>query len=240
MLCKWCGMESEDDKRCDWCGRPFASPPGDQATTEVPEATTTIPETTTAMSPVDADPAVGVPFSPRVSTMKPMRVGGVEIIPFGVRFEKYLGVMTILLAAGMAVSHYLPGAWLGPFLALLFMSGLLLGSCRVVGYYDDEFSDVLILLAVTMFVGPVYATVAYLFVSFLRQDANFSLVGLMASYVAIRLAIGSAAHGFVDTINYMLTFQVSFDIIPRVLQLFPTCVLVGGWICASFTRPLNE
>ena len=247
MYCKWCGMDSKDDKRCDWCGRPFSAPGDDQATTEVPPATTAVPpaasqspEATTAMPPAEDDPAAAVPFSRQMSGMKPIEIEKVELPPFGVRFEKYLSVMLLVLAAGMTLAHYFPEAWSGPFFLLLLVSGLLMGSFRVIGYYDDEFSDVLILLVVTMFIGPVYATVIYALISLLRQSSNYSLLGLMASYLAIRLAIGFAAHGLADTVNYMLTFQVSLGIIPRALQLFPTCVLVGGWMCASFTRPLNE
>ena len=247
MYCKWCGMESKDDKRCEWCGRPFAAPEGEQATTEappvttqVPPVTTAVPEATTAMPPADDDPAAALPFSPRMSPLKPIRVEPVQTIPFGVAFENYLGVMLLLLAGGMALAHYFSGAWLGPLFALLFLSGLLMGTFRVIGFYDDEFTDVLILLVATMFVGPVYATVVYALIGLLRQDTNYSMLGLMASYLLVRLAIGSAAHGFADTVTYMVTFQISLDYIPRALQLFPACVLVGGWVCASVTRPLNE
>ena len=249
MHCKWCGMDSKDDKRCEWCGRPFIAPSGDQAPDDqaaagVPPVTTAMPpsreEATTAIPPSDYDPAEPVPFNPRLTGIKPMKVEAVEIIPFEVRIEKYLGVMALPLAAGMAIAHYFPAAWLGPFLALLFASGLTLGSFRVIGYYDDEFFDVAILLAAVMVTGPVYATAVYIALCVGKRDWNFSLLGLMASYFVIRLAIGSAAHGFSDTVRYMLTFNVCFGFIDWSLLLLPSCVLIGGWITASFTRPLNE
>lgn len=189
---------------------------------------------------MDEDPAAAAPYNPRLSRLKPVEIEAPEIAPFGVRIEKYLGVMTILLAGGMATAHYLPQIWLIPFFALLFASGLLLGLFRVIGYYDDEFFDVAVVMAMWMFIGPVYATLAYMLLCLVKGGLNHSILGLMASCIVIRLTIGAAAHGFSDTAIYMLTFRVALDYITWMVLLFPATLLIGGWICASFTRPLNE
>jgi hypothetical protein len=244
MYCKWCGMESKDDKRCEWCGRPLVavggSPGADAPTAVIPQATVAIPEATKAIDPVAQDTYAALPYTPRMPTRRPLEIEVTELDPFSVRLEKYLGIMLAALAAGMLIAHYFPEAWLAPFLLLVFASGILMGSFRVIGYYDDEFSDVAIVLIVTMFVGPLFATLIYLVLGLLRQNMNFSILGLMASLIVIRLTIGFAAHGLADTIGYMLTFSVSLDIISRALQLLPTCVLCAGWMAASFFRPLNE
>ena len=174
------------------------------------------------------------------SHLKPIQIETPEVIPFGIRFQKYMAVMLILLAGGIAIAHYQPNLWLGTMLALLFFSGLLMAVYRVVGFYEDNFTDVLILLIATMFVGPVYSLLVYGFIAFMRSDTNYSLVGLIGSYLLIRFIIGCAAHGLADTASYMLAFNISLGAIPRALQLLPACVLVGGWMCASFAAPLNE
>ena len=267
MYCKWCGMESKDERRCEWCGRPFVlskddQPAEDQATTEVTPITTAVPTETTAIDPVptetiaidpvpEADPetttaippmehAPPVPYNPRLTGLKPIKIEVAEIPPFGIRIEKYLGIMTLLLAAGMAVAHYFPQVWLVPLFVLLFVSGLLLGSFRVIGYYDDEFLDVSLFLAMCALLGPVYATGGYLIICLIKQDYNWSLLGLLASHIVIRLAVGASAYGLTDTITYMATFNVAFGLINWVTLLFPSCLLIGGWMSASFTRPLNE
>jgi len=97
-----------------------------------------------------------------------------------------------------------------------------------------------ILLAASMFVGPAYATFAYLLFGFIKRDVNLSLIGLMALLLVIRLAVGSAAHGFQDTITYLVTFNMALNWFSRLILLFPTAMLIIGWMCASFTQPLNE
>ena len=188
---------------------------------------------------MEEDPNAGLPTH-KASHLKPIKIDTPEVVPFGIRFQKYLSVMLILLAGGIALAHYKPEVWLGALLPLLFISGLLMAVYRVINFYENDFSDVLILLLATMFVGPVYSLLVYGFISFLRSDANYSLVGLVGSYLVIRFIIGCATHGLVDTATYMATFQISLSAIPRMLQLFPACVLVGGWMCASFAAPLNE
>ena len=210
-----------------------------EPTTVMPAAPPTGREPTTSVAVMEEDPNAGLPTH-KASHLKPIKIDTPEVVPFGIRFQKYLSVMLILLAGGIALAHYKPEAWLGALLPLLFISGLLMAVYRVINFYENDFSDVLILLLATMFVGPVYSLLVYGFISFLRSDANYSLIGLVGSYLVIRFIIGCAAHGLVDTATYMATFQISLSAIPRMLQLFPACVLVGGWMCASFAAPLNE
>ena len=262
MHCKWCGMESKDDKRCEWCGRPFVAPANGQPingqpttvvppmTTVVPSVTTAVPQATTVMPPVANNTPPPPGYGPATSVMNDPRVAAaagpsllaarVDIDPFGMRLEKYLGIMLILLAAGMAFAHYKPDLWYAAFYPLLFVSGILMGSLRVIGYFDDEYADATILLGITAFFGPVYATLAYLVIALIRQDFNTSMLGLMASYFVLRIAIGGAAHGMADTLSYMTTFYICLNFLGWALMLFPLCMLFGGWMSASFSRPLNE
>lgn len=197
------------------------------------------PEVTTTIAVQEEDVEAALPMH-KASHLKPIKIEVAEVLPFGVRFTKYISVMLVLLAGGIALAHYDPHYWLGALLPLLFFSGLLMAVYRVIGFYEDDFTDVLILLIATMLVGPVYSLLVYGFIGFLRSNANYSLIGLVGSYLLIRFVIGCAAHGFADTASYMLTFNISLSAIPRVLQLFPACILVGGWMCASFAAPLNE
>lgn len=205
----------------------------------MPAAPPTGHEPTTAIPAQQEDIEAGVPMH-KGSHLKPIEIETPVVVPFGIRFQKYMSVMLILLAGGIALAHYKPELWLTALFPLLFMSGLLMAVYRVIGFYEDDFTDVLILLVAIMFLGPVYSVLAYGFIGFLRSNANYSLIGLIGSFLLIRFIIGCAAHGLADTATYMFTFNISLAFIPMVLQLFPACVLVGGWMCASFAAPLNE
>lgn len=205
----------------------------------MPAAAPTGHEPTTVVAVQEEDVEAAVPMH-RASHLKPIKIEAPVVIPFGIRFLKYISVMLVLLAEGIALAHYQPNLWLVALMPLLFISGLLMAVYRVIGFYEDNFTDVLILLIATMFVGPVYSLLVYGLIALLRSDTNYSLIGLIGSYLVIRFIIGCAAHGLTDTVSYMVTFNISLGAIPRMLQLFPACVLVGGWMCASFAAPLNE
>ena len=256
MYCKWCGMDSKDDKRCDWCGRPLVASDAEQsadtqATTAIPQVTTAMdpqpsvtqampstPDATTAMPPVEGDPSI--PFNRSMTGMKKIEIEVVELPPFSVRMEKYLGVMTVLLAIGMAVAHYMPQIWYVPMFMLVFLTGLLLGSFRVIDYMEEAYLEIGVFIVACGFMGPLYAAVVYLLFGLAKSNVDWSLFGLAVSCVLIRLFIGAAAHGWGDTINYLLTFRIEFNYFHRALLILPGCVLIMGWMAASFTRPLNE
>lgn len=257
MYCKWCGMESKDDQRCEWCGRPFAAATNAQATTTVPSQTTAMPpiypppvanssagpEATIAMQPGMQTQVVPRMADPR-DRAAARAVDYVDdtpaLLPFWCRLERYLGIMTMLLAAGMYVAHNFQSIWLVPMLLLLFPAGLFMGTFRVIGYYDDNYADCAILLIVAGIVGPVYATAVYLLVALVRQELNASMIGLMAAYLGILVTVGSAAQGFMDTVASILVIRIALDPISWTVQIVPLAILFGGWMCASFTRPLNE
>jgi hypothetical protein len=228
-------MDSKDEKRCEWCGRPFATNANPQATTQLgpggPQATVAMPQagqTATAAPPQDRRAA------------QSFVVEAIQIEPLGIRIERYLGVMLLLLAVGQFAAHAYPQQWIWVLYPSILASGLLLGVFRVIGYYDDEYSDVLILLAISAFIGPLYATVAYLLIGLIRQSVNVSMLVLMASFFVFRTFIGGAAHGFMDTLGYLTMFRVNIDPFVLVISLFPMACLFGGWMMASFWRPLNE
>lgn len=244
MYCKWCGMESKDDKRCDWCGRPFVTPVGEQATTAVPpgapQPTAQAPQATTAMPPFDETVRPPLPYNPNLSPERPFQIERVELPSFGDRISKYMGTMLILLAVGMLVISAVPSIWLLLYLPLLFVSGLMMGTTRTIGYYEEEYTDVVILLGITAFVGPVCGTIALLVYGLIRSDLNIAALGLMASFFVIRISTGVAAHGWADTLGEVKTIRVALEIIGWAIQLMPLCALFGGWMIASFWRPLNE
>jgi len=226
MFCKWCGMESKDNAKCEWCGRSLAPASVPEPTTQMPAG----PPTATSAAAVSTERLM----------YKRMKVDVPQIAPFGLRFERYLAVLSVLLAGGLLVTRYYPTLWLVPLLALSFFSGLFLGVYRVIGYYDDEVLDVTMLLIFAAFVGPVYATGILLLLCLIRRSANWSMLGLMASFFVIRFSIGVVAHGLQDTVDYLSTFTVYLGILQWCLQIVPLSVLFAGWMMASFSRPLNE
>jgi len=240
MYCKWCGMESDDDKRCSWCGRELSSPAVEQPAA-VEESPPTTAEDTEGLLLIGERAFEDLEVVPKPPPEEEEAEEEPELPPFGVRFERYLSIMLILLAGGMLVVHFYRDAWLSQFFPLLFISGLLLGIFNVIPDYDEKvLPDVYAVVIVAVLIGPVYAAVLYWFFSSIRQDVNFSVLGLMASYFVIRIAIGSAAHGFLDTIIYMLLPNLSLYIISHVAEAFPLVVLGGGWVLSSFAQPVLD
>ncbi|GEM_PF-6333314 len=236
MFCKWCGMESKDNTKCEWCGRAFSASSGPQPTVQMPVGGPLDPRAA-GTTPV---PTSAAAISRDRLTFKPATVEIPELPPFGLRFERYMAVMSLLFAGGLLAARYHPSLWLVPLLVLSFFSGLFLAVYRVIGYYDDEMLDVTLVLIFSAFVGPVYATGILLILCLIRREANWSMLGLMASFFVIRFSIGAVAHGMDDTLNYLGGFNVYLGMMQWCLQLVPLSALFGGWMMASFSRPLNE
>ncbi|HUV04502.1 MAG TPA: hypothetical protein VMX94_05290 [Armatimonadota bacterium] len=239
MYCKWCGMESDDDGQCTWCGRLLSA--DEPAAMEKPPPTAAEDAEGSASGLLVGEATYEEPQAPAEPAAETKRVEEPELPPFGVRFEKYLSIMLILLAGGMLVVHYYQDAWLSQFFPLLFISGLLLGIFKVIPDYDEKsLPDVYTVLAIAVLIGPVYAAVLYWFFSSIRQKVNSSVFGLIASYLVIRIAIGSAAHGFSDTVTYLLLPNLSLYIVSHVAEAFPLAVLGGGWVLSSFAQPVLD
>jgi hypothetical protein len=194
-------------------------------------------QATTAMPSATADPRARVAH---VTAAYGDSDSTPSLLPFWWRLERYLGVLLPLLGIAIFVAHQFPDVWLVPFLLLLFPSGMLMASFRAVGYYDDEFLDTGVLLAASAVVGPVYGTALYVLIALVKQEVNRSMLALVASYMVFLLAVGGAAGGAEEIINYMLMPRFALDPISWLIQIFPLTLLFGGWMCASFTRPLNE
>lgn len=250
MYCKWCGMESEDDKRCTWCGKAIdpsgvtrekaasetrsVSDTGDTSSNDPMEV---LGEVLLVDKPDTGETDVYSPLETEKKESKLVRQRSVTPVTPSLRLEKYLSIMLILMALGMLVVHFHKDAWLNQFVPLLFISGLLLGVFEVIPDYHDKLrEDVFFLVGMTFLAGPVYGTLVYWLYSSIRQRTSNSLLVLMASYIAIRLGLGFAAHGIRDTVRYLALPNLSLHPMLHVAELIPLVLIGGGWGVSRFVR----
>lgn len=266
MYCKWCGMESKDNKKCEWCGRPFPATDGENATMQMPPAEAPAPrpaappragmrqidDATTQMSAAPQDTTVAMrqigdptpppsrqPYIP--PSLPKLEIEIAQLAPFGARIEKCLALVLIPLAIATFASHYVYGSWVWWFMALTFFTGLMLGITRTIGYYDNDDSlDTLIGIVTALFVGPLYATVAVLVVGLLRKNPHWPVIGLLTGVLTIQLMLGIASYGAFVAIGSMVAYVVHLDPITGIISGMPTILAFAGWFMAGFSRPLNE
>lgn len=248
MYCKWCGLESQTTDKCSWCGKPLESPyktPEEETLSELRETVLVQEEpsdrTDDARAAEVASLMVGdevekVPPPPEPAPEAPPRAP--EEIPFEERLERYFAVMLILVGLAMLVVHYYPDSWTRQFFPLLLISGLLLGVFRIVPTYEDRTmrTDALILMAVSVIVGPLYATLAYILFRRAEATVKNTMLWLMGSYLLIRLALGYGAHGLVDTVAFMLIPSFPADIQPYISQIFPIFTIMLGWFGSTYVE----
>lgn len=333
MYCKWCGMDSRDEKICEWCRKPFPSAeeetpepgpepfdpnkayteetPGtefqmptidtvqanplqtavNQPPAEGPAAFTMPilssekeeeparqeaaeiqqPEPTQVQQPATAQPPqtpapentevktapVQAPPPPQEKPEVPVTVGYIDprirlkeakeadeevediVLPFRERLERFLGVILLVLPAGILLARFDPNHWLAYFMIAVAISGFVMGSFRVIQFFDDELADVGILLLAFAFVGPFYAAAGYAIVGLLRKDVNFSIIGLMISYTIIYLLIGSAANGLAVTFKSIAFLSLTIDYMSMLYRILLVSTTFIGWMFASFFRPFN-
>lgn len=243
-------MESEDDKRCTWCGKAIdtSGVPREKAQSETrPVSDSGAMSSNDPMEVLGEVLLVDKPdtgktdaYSSLETNEKESKLGrepSVTSAPPSLRLEKYLSIMLILMALGMLVVHFHKDAWLNQFVPLLFISGLLLGVFEVIPDYNDKLrEDVLFLVGATFLVGPVYGTLVYWLYSSLQRRTSNSLLVLMASYIAIRFGLGFAAHGIRDTVRYLALPNLSLHPMLHLAELIPLVLIGGGWGVSSFVR----
>lgn len=240
MYCKWCGMESEDEEKCSWCGRVLTATP--QASDEK------VSQEISSISEEPSSEIGGIVLSSEGTGNLADVVGPLPtdepafeletIAPFQYRLEQYLSVMLILLALGMLITHFYPDSWLRQLFLLLFVSGFLMCFLRIIPDYEDTAMRVDVLVAVGTFViiGPVYAALAIRLTKTLGRSAYIPIVRLVISYLIIRFAVGSATHGLVDTLRYFALPNISLSILSHILEILPPAVIFGGWVAATYSR----
>ena len=210
--------------------------PSGAGTTATATKTTVMPapistaEVTTTMQP-GAPAATGcMPNTHEPTALRAKRKP--VTLPFWWRLERYLSVMSLLIGVGMFVANYFESVWLIPFLLVLISSGILMVSFGVIDYFDKEYLDVAILIIVSGIVGPIYGTVACVLFGLARKKVNYSLLRLMASYFLILLTVGSAAGGFMNTLDWILVPRLPNHLSSFLVQIGPLTLLLVSWIFA--------
>ncbi len=160
--CKYCGMESKDASKCDWCGRQI-----DATEASVPAAG---PQAAPAV--VDNTPQARLARMDEAERLGRQRffIGAVIllVVTAAAIFLKYQFYFWIILAAGFAV-------------------GYMLRKFEVVEPYADD-----LLLVGLLFIIPApmfFVLVGLIAYGVIQKDLNYTFVWLMASYLAVNLVL---------------------------------------------------
>jgi hypothetical protein len=214
--CCWCGIETKNEKQCEWCGRP---PVKASSAPSVPAATPVSP----AAAPEARSPEARLLVEP------PRRLTA------GERWERFLALMTPTLLGSAALIHYAPTTFPVVTLTALFACGLALGGFRLIPSFDDDYLDVGAILTVSLIVGPLPTLIAYLVLCVARQDWGWSMVTILTAWLLIAFALESAFWGAGSGVSQAVRF--GFSLTAAVLN--PVAIF-AGWILSSFFRPLND
>ena len=242
MYCKWCGMDSKNEERCEWCGKLLAQPAGAPAPQSAPtpgrapeSSPGTVPPTTaTALSPGLPTAAV-TPEMVRHAVEDPGP-------PLSYRFEHALALICPILLVSLVLGHFAPRFFSLVLLVDLFLVGLLLAVTGYIKYFDDEYADVGAVLVVALMLGTqigwllggAIALGGYLVLGLIRGEQNRSLVTLMGAYLGTMLLMTFALQGVRGGLSTIVMAEVGL-----VLNLLALCAILAGWIMSGFWRPLN-
>jgi len=132
MECPWCGLESSDERTCEWCGRIIA-PSAPHAAPVQPSGTQT----------TDDDE----PF--------------LAIDPFGLRLQFFLGMALPVAAVGMAIAH-LRGFPLGLLMAAVsLVVCFFLSVYQIVERVDNQWAPVGLACCCSLVCGPIVPAVGF-------------------------------------------------------------------------------
>lgn len=172
--------------------------------------------------------------------------------PWGMRLERFLALgMPMLLLACLAAVRFrdTPSSMIFVQTALFFVSGIALPAFRVVGFFDDEYRDVLGALLITMVLGPLLGAIAYLIVfgglsTILQLDYSKSVLGLMgwmafANTILVLAMIGLGGTTGAEKAVFGLV-AVLLNIQCFNLTNLPFLAIWAGWFFGGFFRPLNR
>jgi hypothetical protein len=148
-----------------------------------------------------------------------------------------LAVLALLTLASVLVVRAFPG--IGTYLSALFvanvMAGMAMPVLRVVPYNSDDATDLPLVIALILILGPFAGGMLYGIICFLKQDANPAMVGVFISYLVLRIALDiTMGYPFEHLLPFANLHWTGF-----AAQWMPLATVLG-WIGADPFRKPDE
>lgn len=234
MYCRWCGMDSRDEKICEWCRKSLT--PEDRAAPSETVSMAPRQEPVRQETPPAQEP-VPVGYNPRQGSSRDDEPEDEEK-PFETRLRNYLFVMIPIVLIGGTITYFQPVAVIVTVIITCAFSGFFLGFFNLIGYYDDLMPEMTAVLISVTILGPLYAMIAYIVVNLVRQNTDRSLVWLLGSFAVINL-INYIALSNVKTALLGILIPTLDCCSGLLLNLAPVSFMFGGWMLSNFFRPVN-
>lgn len=153
--CKYCGMESADQEKCEWCGRALTGAPARPAQPHAPLVRTT------------QDVIEELDEAARKSR--------------GAFFVS-CAVLTLVAASLILLFHWL---WPWVTVGCLFAAGFMLGHYGIIPPFEDDWVDVSIPFVLIVFLPAFFVLLGYVAYGMINRDMNFTLVWLMGVFLGV-------------------------------------------------------
>ncbi len=151
------------------------------------------------------------------------------------RWEKYLALTFPVMVLSLIWVHFAPNAYLVVTCIDLFVLGMFMGIFRAVPTFDDDYTDVTVVLIVCVMFGPMLALMGYGILCLIRQDSNPAVFALFLLYYFVSISIGLAFQSSINSLSLIVGFGMF-----HLLGFLVVFLCFAGWLCSSFFIPLDE
>lgn len=209
--CKFCGMDSKDPAKCEWCGKPLGQ---GVSTPRAPSP-----------PPPDARP----------TTWEIVEREEAEDRRSRLMFFLVCGGLVVFSAVVISVRASLfPWVILGS----LFAAGMLLGALRVIPAFEDEWTEVGIPFVLALIFPAFFVCLGYLAYGFISRSMNYPIIWLLSVYLIVLtfleivtiIALSSSAGGVSMDALWKL----------RGVEILSLITVLFGWIASGSVRPRHK
>jgi hypothetical protein len=162
---------------------------------------------------------------------------------------KFASIFVMVLVVCGLVANFLPDAWVAPLCISTFLGGMLLPVFRVIPWQDEDSDDAVILLLLTLTMGPAVGLACYCVICLIRQEWNSSAIGCMGVAVVSRIVMELCAkHGFsLPMVNVpwvqpppAATPEESVSLPANIMICYTALLAMAGWYIANVFHKADE
>ena len=114
-----------------------------------------------------------------------------------------------------------------------FAAGMIMPILRTVPFGDDDSTDIGVVIALILILGPLVGAILYFFYCFVKQDFSPGMVGVFVSYLVLRLALDAVLG--IPIAKIMPWYEFTPETIGAQIMPFVT---IAGWYAADvFHKP---
>jgi hypothetical protein len=194
-------------------------------------------------------PQAAAPAPQRLATTTQRSYALAAEEPWGVRLERFLALGMPLLLVGtivISLNRGSIGIYIAVTVVVMLLSGIVMPATRVVGFFDDEYRDVMFALLATLCFGPFFGSLLYLAAfgglsRVLNIDFSSSVFGLMGWLVVASTVLALAYMGL-SGLMAAVTVGLAMGLSRFGGFTFglPYMAIWLGWFFGGFFRPLNR